>query len=68
MAMEQSETVIAPESALPSVVCNLCGEPVPILKPLDELPDNFEESCAKCGHTAEYNLADIVMAEAAKAD
>ncbi len=50
-----------PEENVPAVVCTACHAPVYILLPVDELPDNFEASCAKCGDISEYQTGEIKM-------
>ena len=48
-----------PSEYVPAVVCTLCHAPIYILRPVDELPDTFEASCAKCDNVSEYGTGEI---------
>jgi len=49
------------EENVPAVVCTACHAPVYILLSMDELPDSFEASCAKCGDISTYGNDEIKM-------
>jgi len=48
-----------PQENVPAVVCTLCNAPIDVLRPVDELPDVFEASCAKCGNVSKYRKGEI---------
>jgi hypothetical protein len=55
-----------PETAasFPAVACHVCGAMIPIVSPVDELGENFDASCEKCGHLANYLIGDLVTVTA----
>jgi len=44
---------------VPIIVCTLCHAPIDVIRPVDELPDAFKASCARCDNVSEYRKDEI---------
>jgi len=48
----------------PGVICKTCEAPIALLKPVVELGDPFDSSCASYGDISSYDQDEIVVLDA----